>query len=77
VILRHGGEAGPARDAFAVLDELGQEQVLAFLGTLVLFPPPATASNLDPGDPFALDYPMTAAGRIDLSVLFLDPGEAE
>ena len=33
-ILLHGGEAAPAREAFAALDRLTQEAVLRFLGTL-------------------------------------------
>jgi len=77
VILRHGGEAQAARDAFDALDEDEEEDLVAFLGTLLLFPPPATASNLDPGDPSHPDYPLSAAGRINLGALFLDPGEAE
>ena len=50
VILRHGGEAQASRDAFAALPE-AQQGVIAFLNSLVLFPPDDTASNLDPGDP--------------------------
>jgi len=47
VILRHGGEAQAARDAFAGLGASDQTAVLAFLNSLVLFPPDDTASNLD------------------------------
>ena len=77
VILRHGGEAQAARDAFEALAEADQDDLLLFLGTLVLFPPPATASSLDPGDPSDPDYPLRAHGRIDLSRLFLDPAAGE
>lgn len=77
VILRHGGEAQAARDAFAALDTDERDAVLDLLGSLLLFPPPATASNLDPGDPSDPLYPMAQGGRIDLSVLFVDPLEAE
>jgi len=77
VILRHGGEAQPARDSFATASEADQDDVLAFLGTLVLFPPPATASNLDAGDPSQPDYPLVSPGKIDLRKLFLDPSEPE
>jgi hypothetical protein len=77
VILRHGGEAQAARDAFAALSEAEQGDVLAFLGTLLLFPPPATASNLDPGNKSHPDYPMVAHGKVDLKVLFLNPLEGE
>jgi len=48
VILRHGGEAQAAREAFAQLPEGMQYAVLRFLASLVLFPPDDTASNLDP-----------------------------
>ena len=50
VILRHGGEAQAARDAFARLPDQQQGEVLDFLNSLVLFPPDDTASNLNPGD---------------------------
>ncbi len=77
VILRHGGEAQASRDAFAALDPTEAEQVLAFLRTLVLFSPPATASNLDPKDPAFFQYPMGGHGSIKLSVLFVDPRDKE
>jgi hypothetical protein len=51
VILRHGGEAQGARDGFAELSPKEQRQVIAFLNSLILFPPDDTASNLDPGNP--------------------------
>lgn len=57
VILRHGGEAQKARDAFAALGEVGKQSILAFLNSLVIFPPDDTASNLDPGDPSAPNFP--------------------
>jgi hypothetical protein len=71
VILRHGGEAQTARDAFAALDEPGQREIFAFLQTLVLFPPDDTASNLDPGVPGG--DPQTEHGSIALSTLFQIP----
>lgn len=77
VILRHGGEAERARDRYAHLRERDQQAVEAFLSSLVLFPPPDTASNLDPGDPTDPGYPQAAHGSINLSVLFLDPADKE
>jgi mono/diheme cytochrome c family protein len=77
VILRHGGEAQVARDAYAALSPTGQSQVDAFLSRLVLFPPDDTASNLDPGDRGAPDYPQSAHGSIKLSTLFNDPTDPE
>jgi hypothetical protein len=77
VILRHGGEATPARDAFAEAPDVEQRQLLAFLETLVLFPPDDTASNLDPGDPTNPLFPQMGHGSIALSVLFNDPGDPE
>jgi hypothetical protein len=70
VILRHGGEAHVARDNFAALSAADQSNVLAFLGTLVLFSPPDTSSNLDPAQPNDLRFPLHGHGSIDLSVLF-------
>jgi di-heme oxidoreductase (putative peroxidase) len=85
VILRHGGEAQASRDAFANL--FGQEQqngdqgdafdLLHFLGTLVIFPPDDTASNLDPGNPAAANFPQSGHGSIKLTVLFNNPHDPE
>ena len=77
VILRHGGEAQAARDAYAALGEHEQARVLDFLGTLVLFPPDDTASNLAPADSAAAGYPQYGHGSIRLSVLFNDPADPE
>lgn len=76
VILRHGGEAQRSRDAYASLDERGQRSVLEFLGTLVLFPPDDTASNLNAGNP-ATTGPQDPAehGSINLGALFQIPSE--
>ena len=77
VILRHGGEAQQARDVFAQMGVGDRRQLLEFLGTLVLFPPDDTASNLNPGDPTAAGFPQNGHGSIKLGVLFNDPGEPE
>jgi hypothetical protein len=77
VILRHGGEAQEASDAFASLPDEGQRQVLEFLESLVLFPPQDTASNLDPGDPGDSDFPQFGHGSIALRELFNDPYDLE
>jgi hypothetical protein len=77
VILRHGGEAKRARDAFAALGDRDRGYVLEFLASLVLFPPDDTASNLDPGDPTAPGYPQAGHGSIKLGVLFVDPSDPE
>jgi hypothetical protein len=77
VILRHGGEAQPARDAFAALARPVQQEVIAFLNSLILFPPDDTASNLDPGDRSAEGYPQYGHGSIKLTVLFNDPRRIE
>ncbi len=77
VILRHGGEALQARDAFALLPSHEQAAVLAFLQTLVLFPPDDVASNLSPGDRTLAGFPQVGHGSIKLSVLFNDPADAE
>lgn len=77
VILRHGGEAQTARDAFAALTDAEQNQVVAFLGTLMLFAPPDTASNLEPVDPSNPSFPLAGHGSINLSVLFNVPSDKE
>jgi Di-haem oxidoreductase, putative peroxidase len=68
VILRHGGEAADATRAFANLPQVERRAVLEFLGTLVLFPPDDTASNLNPGNPAG--DPQTEHGSINLGELF-------
>jgi hypothetical protein len=77
VILRHGGEAQRSRDAFARLSREQQGELLQFLGSLVLFPPDDTASNLDPGDPAAPGFPQRGHGSIALGALFNDPLDPE
>src|SRR6185436_17422418 len=77
VILRHGGEAQKARDAFALLTDDKRTPLLAFLGSLVLFPPDDTASNLDPGNRNASGFPQFGHGSIRLTTLFENPSEPE
>jgi Di-haem oxidoreductase, putative peroxidase len=77
VILRHGGEAQAERDAFAALEPSRRRALLEFLQSLVLFPPDDTASNLDPGDRSAPDFPQFGHGSIKLTVLFNDPTDKE
>ena len=77
VILRHGGEAQTAREAFASLAPPDRADVLEFLQSLVLFAPDDTASNLDPGDRTAEGFPQVKHGSIKLTVLFNDPSDIE
>ena len=77
VILRHGGDAQRTRDRFAALGPAARRTLLDFLGSLVLFPPDDTASNLDPGDPSAPGFPQFKHGSIKLAVLFNDPSDKE
>ena len=77
VIMWHGGEAQEARDRFAGLSDKKQADVIDFLQTLVLFPPDDTASNLNPGDPNALNFPQYGHGNIALPKLFNDPNDLE
>ena len=77
VILRHGGEALNARNAFAALKPNDLNNLLAFLNSLVLFPPDDTASNLDPADPTKANFPQFGHGSIKLTVLFNDPSDLE
>lgn len=77
VILRHGGEAQSARDRFAGLNLNRQQEIIEFLSSLILFPPDDTASNLDPGDRNATNFPQYGHGSIKLSVLFNNPNDPE
>jgi hypothetical protein len=77
VILRHGGEGQLARDNYASLSRSDQRDLLDFLGSLVLFPPDDTASNLDPGNRSAFGFPQIGHGSIKLTVLFNDPADIE
>lgn len=77
VILRHGGEAQASKEAFENLKDDEEAELLVFLGSLVLFPPDHTASNLDPGNPAAPAYPARGQGSIKLGVLFNDPTDPE
>jgi hypothetical protein len=77
VILRHGGEAQGASDAFKAMSDFEQEEILQFLGTLVLFPPDSTASTLDPGDRSNPTFPQRGHGSIKLTALFNNPADPE
>jgi hypothetical protein len=77
VILRHGGEALAARNAFAGLSPVAQGWVQSFLGTLVLFAPDDTASNLSAANPANPDFPQRGHGAIALTVLFNNPTDVE
>jgi CxxC motif-containing protein (DUF1111 family) len=77
VILRHGGEALAARDAFAALSSSDELKLIGFLNTLVVFPPDDTASNLNPGNRSAANFPQEGHGSIRLSALFNDPSDIE
>jgi hypothetical protein len=77
VILRHGGEALSARNAFAARNSHDQSDLITFLNSLVLFPPDDTASTLDPADPTKANFPQFGHGSIKLTVLFNDPTDLE
>lgn len=77
VILRHGGEAQSARNNFASMSEKKQQDVIEFMSSLIVFPPDDTASNLDPGDRNAPNFPQHASGSIKLGVLFNNPNDPE
>lgn len=77
VILRHGGEAQASRDAYAALGRFDRQDLLAFLESLVLFPPDDTASNLNPINRAARDFPQRGHGSILLPALFNNPADPE
>ena len=77
VIARHGGEAQESRNRFMNLPEAAKLSLVIFLESLVLFPPDDTASNLDPGNRAAVDFPQHGHGSIRLTTIFNDPSEPE
>jgi hypothetical protein len=77
VILRHGGEAQAARDGFAHLSPENQTDLLAFLNSLVIFPPDDTASTLDAGNRATANFPQFGHGSIKLTALFNNPSDPE
>jgi CxxC motif-containing protein (DUF1111 family) len=77
VILRHGGEAQTARDAFAALSPTAKSFVIDFLQSLVLFPPDDTASSLQNINPAAANFPQNGHGAIALTPLFNDSTNLE
>jgi hypothetical protein len=77
VILRHGGDAQAAREAFAALPDAERDEVLEFLNSLVLFPPDDTASTLDRGNRLMPGFPQFGHGSIRLTVLFGNPNDPE
>lgn len=76
-ILRHGGEAQQAREAYTALGRLDRQDLLDFLESLVLFPPDDTASNLNPANRNAPDFPQRGHGSILLPALFNNPADPE
>ena len=64
VILRHGGEAQTARDAFANLGRVQKSLLVDFLQSLILFPPDDTASNTGPINVAADHFPQNGHGAI-------------
>jgi mono/diheme cytochrome c family protein len=77
VILRHGGEAQAARDNFNGQSRANKNLVLAFLTSLVLFPPDDTASNTSNINPGAANFPQAGHGAIALTPLFNNPADLE
>lgn len=51
--------------------------LIAFLNSLIIFPPDDTASNLDPGNRNAPNFPQFGHGSIKLTVLFNKPSDIE
>lgn len=77
VILRHGGEALSSRNAFASRSSSTRDAIIAFLNSLVLFPPDDTASNLNPGDRNLHPQLPLGHGSIRLTGLFNNPAIIE
>jgi hypothetical protein len=77
VIRRHGGEAASSRNAFVSLTSTNRNAIIAFLNSLILFPPDDTPSNLDPANPSTPGYPQFGHGSIRLAALFFNPNDPE
>ncbi len=77
VILRHGGEAQSSRNAFASRSSSTRDAIIAFLNSLILFPPDDTASNLSPGDRAQHPQLPLGHGSIRLTGLFNNPAIIE
>ena len=77
VILRHGGEAAASSEAFEDAPSGQQQELIAFLQSLVIFPPDDTASNLNRGDPSDPNFPQRGHGSINLTTQFNDRNDVE
>ena len=77
VIIRHGGEALTARNNFVALSRANKNLVVAFLSSLVLFPPDDTASNTANINPNAANFPQAGHGAIALTPLFNNTADLE
>jgi mono/diheme cytochrome c family protein len=79
VILRHGGEALASRNAFASRSSSTRDAIIAFLNSLILFPPDDTASDLPGGGGDRNLHPQLPAGHgsIRLTGLFNNPAIIE
>jgi len=83
VILRHASTAGTTSEAnasavaFAALTPTAKSFVIDFLQSLVLFPPDDTASNLQPINPAAANFPQNGHGAIALTPLFNNTADLE
>jgi hypothetical protein len=77
VILRHGGEAQASKEAFERLKDDEEAELLVFLGSLVLFPPDHTASNLDPAIRRPRRTPLAGRAASSSVCFFNDPTDPE
>jgi di-heme oxidoreductase (putative peroxidase) len=77
VIRRHGGEAIASRNSFVALGAADRNAVLAFLSSLILFPPDDTPSSLEPAVPGTPGFPQVGHGSIRLGALFNNPNDPE
>lgn len=78
----HDGRSINLREAersrgFRRMEDEERDALLAFLESLVIFPPDDTASTLDPGARGAANFPQHGHGSIKLAVLFNNPNDIE
>jgi hypothetical protein len=71
--LQHGVETFSSPVNFSAFRPFEQDSLIAFLNSLVLFPPDDPASSIDPTEYFQTNFLQFAYGGIQLTVLPTTP----
>jgi hypothetical protein len=75
--LQHGVETFSSPVNFSAFRPFEQDSLIAFLNSLVLFPPDDLTSSIDPTEHIQTNFLQFAYGGIKLTVLFNDPTDLE